>query len=1016
MRGTLRTGFALAALACLFLAPAAFAQNPTGTVTGTVTDSDGGALPGVTVSAASPQLQGARVAVTGSNGGYKLAFLPPGQYTVTFELEGFGTATREVRAAAALSNQIDVVMTLAAVAEEIVVTGEAAAISEGTTGASSYTAEEIEDLPVARDIQSAVQLSPGVHATGPNNNITISGAMSFENLWTLNGVVINENVRGQSLPLFIEDAIQETTTQVSGVSAEYGRFAGGVINAISKSGGNEFTGSFRTSFNNDDWTSDNAGDLSPERTDEITETFEATLGGYLWRDHLWFFAAGRDRELADTESLFLTAINVDQTDEEKRYEGKLTGTIADNHTLIGSYLEIDRIQTNSFFGGSVDRGTLSDREDPQEILSLNYTGILTPNFFVEAQWSERDFAIGKGSGGSERTLEGGTLMTSRQLGILYHAPVFCGVCEQEVRNNENVLAKGSYFLNTENLGSHDFVFGADQFTDIRFSVNHQSASDFQVWDSDFTIQGENIFPTFLPCDPRVFGCNVTTNDQSTVSADTWIGWWAVFNPDSAQPTDFETTSFYVNDRWQLNENWSFNLGARYDATDGTDGGGNQVLDDSKISPRLGATWDTQGDGDLVFTANVGTYVAGIANTRADATSTGGAIGVFLSRYGGPAINVDCGSGGPCISTRDALAQLFDWYLANGGTTDIDGDLSNLPNLISIQIPGATQIIPETMISPAADEYTIGALKRLGNRGLLRADVVYREFEDFYSNRIDQGTGQVDTPTGLADLTLVGNFGDSLLEREYLGLHLQGRYRLSDRLTLNGNWTVSETEGNINGETAGSGPVPDSPFAYPEFADPAWNQPVGYLSTDQRHKVRAWAIWDVLDTDNHALSLSVLQSYFSGSPYSLTGAVDTFSILGDLGYVTPPDTVNYFFSDRGEFNFDDITSTDLSLNYAFLWNGFGRQIEVFLQPEVLNVFNEDGLVNFDTRIRTASTANAAGACPNSPNADGSCAAFNPFTETPVEGVHWARRDTFGDPLDDGDFQAPRTYRFSVGFRF
>ena len=63
--------------------------------------------------------------------------------------------------------------------------------------------------------------------------------MSFENLWTFNGVVINENLRGQDLPLFIEDAIQETTTQVSGISAEYGRFSGGVINAITKSGGNE---------------------------------------------------------------------------------------------------------------------------------------------------------------------------------------------------------------------------------------------------------------------------------------------------------------------------------------------------------------------------------------------------------------------------------------------------------------------------------------------------------------------------------------------------------------------------------------------------------------------------------------------------------------------------------------------------------------------------------------------------------------------------------------------------------
>jgi hypothetical protein len=361
--------------------------------------------------------------------------------------------------------------------------------------------------------------------------------------------------------------------------------------------------------------------------------------------------------------------------------------------------------------------------------------------------------------------------------------------------------------------------------------------------------------------------------------------------------------------------------------------------------------------------------------------------------------------------------LFDWYLANGGIgNDINGDLSNLPNLISVQIPGATQTIPETMLSPGADEITVGAMKRLGNRGLLRGDIVYRDFNDFYSNRINSGTGQVDTPSGSADLTEVGNFGDNILEREYRGLHLQGRYRLLDRLTLNGNWTISELVGNIEGETGPSGPVPASPNAYPEYFDPAWSFPVGNLGADQRHKVRLWAIWDLLDIDNHALSVSLLQNFFSGTPYSLTGAVNTRTIVGELNYETPPDNATYFFSDRGEFTFDDITSTDLSVNYAFLWGAFGRQIEVFLQPEVLNVLNEDGLVNFDTRIHTAATANQAGACPNSSLANRACEAFNPFTQTPVEGVHWAKRATFGDPLVEADFQAPRTYRFSVGFRF
>ena len=81
----------------------------------------------------------------------------------------------------------------------------------------------------ARDIRDTVLLAPGVTDGAVNDQITISGAMSFDNLFLVNGVVVNENLRGQPHDLFIEDAIQETTVLTGGVSAEYGRFTGGVV-------------------------------------------------------------------------------------------------------------------------------------------------------------------------------------------------------------------------------------------------------------------------------------------------------------------------------------------------------------------------------------------------------------------------------------------------------------------------------------------------------------------------------------------------------------------------------------------------------------------------------------------------------------------------------------------------------------------------------------------------------------------------------------------------------------------
>ncbi len=1012
MRRASNWGYLLLVFAAVALiATPALAQNPTGTLTGSVTGPDGAALPGVTVTATSPNLQGARVTTTGPNGSYKLGFLPPGDYEVTYELDGFNTSTRAVKISAAVNTESDIQMQLGAVEEEIVVTGQQAAISESGTGSSTYGYDEVEDLPINRDLDDVVTLTPGTTVSGVTGGVSIAGAMTFENLWTLNGVVINENVRGQELPLFIEDAIQETTTQVSGISAEYGRFQGGVINAITKSGGNEFTGSFRVNLTNDDWVSETP--LSSPAIDDISESFEATLGGYLWKDHVWFFGAGRDQERTGTEQLNVTNIPFVNQFEQTRYEAKLTGTIADSHTIVGSYLEIDQFSGPTFSFNAIDPGSLTSREDPQELQSVNYTGILTPSFFVEAQYSEREFQISVGGGANSRDLVGGTLMRTRSGSERYYTPTFCGVCEQEIRNNDNTLAKASWFLSTEGLGTHDLVFGYDTFSDIRFAVNHQTGSDFTVWDTDFSIIGDEVFPTIYPCVAGP-GCSTTTNQNpgGNFSAG-WIGWWAVFNLGDAQPTDFETNSLYVNDRWQFNENWSFNLGVRYDESDGQNSAGVSVLDDNEVSPRFGVNWDVKGDGDLVAHANYGTYVAAVTNTIADSTSSGGAIGLFLSQYGGPALNVNCSAANPgaCMPTDQVLTQVFDWFLNNGGTDDLNDDLSNLPNLISVSIPGATSGIQGTLASPSTDEIALGVTKRLGNRGLLRADLVSRDYENFYSNQTNTRTGQVGTATGPADFTAVGNFGDQILEREYLGLHLQTRYRFTDRISAAVNYTLSELEGNVVGETGPSGPITTSPTSYPEYFDPAWAFPEGNLPDDQTHKFRGWVIVDLLDTQNQTLSMSLLQNFQSGQSFSLAGSIDTRPFVNNPGYETPPSTVTYFFSDRGEFTYDDISSTDLSLNYAFLWNAFGRQVEIYVQPEVLNVFDEDGLQFFDTRIRSFNNANTATACNGNP-----CQQFNPFTTTPVEGVHWAKRSTFGEPLNEDQFQDPREYRFSVGFRF
>src|SRR6266508_3355433 len=158
---------------------------------------------------------------------------------------------------------VDVLLKVAALVETVTVTGTAADIVSSATVGTNFKKDTLERLPVGRALNDAVLLAPGVAGNGPSGNIMMAGALSFESQYLVNGVVINENLRGQALNLFIEDAIQETKVSTGAISAEYGRFGGGVVNMITKSGGNAMSGSFRTTLNNDGWRSPAATTPSP---------------------------------------------------------------------------------------------------------------------------------------------------------------------------------------------------------------------------------------------------------------------------------------------------------------------------------------------------------------------------------------------------------------------------------------------------------------------------------------------------------------------------------------------------------------------------------------------------------------------------------------------------------------------------------------------------------------------------------------------------------------------------------
>jgi hypothetical protein len=980
------------AVALLWALPAFTQGNPNGKLSGRVTAGDQ-PLPGVKVTMASPNLQGTKSTVTSSTGDYLFPSLPPGEYAVTFEAQGLQTVKQVLRIGAAQSSTLDTEMAAAAVTEEIVVTGSLENISQTVQSATTYTKQLVDELPTGRTLNEVVALSPGVQPNGPAKNtatglgaITISGAPSYENLFLINGVVANENVRGQAFDLFIEDAIQETTTATAGVSAEYGRFTGGVVNVLTKSGGNSFSGSLRDTLRNQSWEAKTP--LTVKQTDKVVPTYEATLGGPVLRDRLWFFLAARDLDLSQTLNTNITNIPYPSGEKQQRYEGKLTASITPSHTLVGSYLKVKDKQLGNSFQAILDLLSVYDRETPQEQYSGNYTGVLTENLVATAQYSKRKFTF-IGSGAPSTDLIAGTLLLDRSRGnARYHSPTFCGICGPELRNNENYLGKLSYFLSTEKTGSHDIVGGVDSFNDVRLANNHQSGSDYRILGTGAVLRGNDIFPIFA-------------NDGSTIIQ---------YNPIAklSQGTAFKTNSAYLNDTWRFSDRMTFGIGVRYDANDGRDEEGKKVAKDSNISPRLSLTYDVRNDARYIAHASYGQYVAAIANTVGDTTSAAGAPQTFQWAYRGPAINTD--PNGALLTQDQAIRALFDWFQSQGGPN------GSLP-LIGVNIPGGNTIIRGSLNSPSVAEYALGLTTRLGEHGIARADVIHRDWRDFYAARTDLSTGRVTTGNGPSDLTLIEN-NDSLYERRYDALQTQFRYSPSSRFDFGGNWTLSHTQGNFDGETRANGPITGSVGQYPEYKDVKWNNPKGDLATDQRHRITLYGLYNVFSRNHQALSVSLAQSYFSGHPYDAPGSVTLINpvtgqnYVNNPGYLTPPVRTTYYFSKRGAFTTPSILRTDVSFNYSFKIS----DVALFVQPQIVNLFNRHAVDTTDNSLfdTTIFTADNRGACSNSPT--GRCLPFNPLTEKPVEGVNWQKGPNFGKAVNPFGFQTPRTFRISLGLRF
>jgi hypothetical protein len=963
-----RTTSLVAMLVCLVSTPAIAQGQQSGAVGGRVSSADKLPLPGVTITVSSDALQGERTVTTDVNGIYSLPGLPPGRYVVRFDLENMSSIERRADVPLGRSVVVDQELTLAPVAEVVEVHGGIPAPVTSRGGVNIPSAQ-IAVLPIGRTPFLVAELAPGLTDNTPNGSqITVSGSFAYDNLFLMNGVDINDNVLGTPNNLFIEDAIQEVQILTSGISAEYGRFSGGIVNVITRSGGNVFSGAFRTNLTNSAWTVESPFEQSAgtSRSGKLSPTYEATAGGPILRNRLWYFGGVR-AERTTTQSAFAqTRIPFTSTNENTRYEAKLTGTIAAGHTLQGSFIDNRTALRQPSIGAAIDPVTITTPSTPNRIVAAAWRGVLGPRTFADAQYSQKNWRL-QNAGGTSTAVVDSPFLTRGVLGVpaslLYNGPYFDST-DPEERNNRQLTASVAHLLASPALGTHEVKGGFEYFTSTRVGGNSQSLSGY-VFQSDYQLGADarpaldaagRLIPRFVPGTSRL---------------QTWM-------PLRGSSIDVSTASVFVNDHWTAGARFTFDLGLRYervrsDATGDISGAGGDT-----IVPRLAAAYDLTADGRTVVRASYGHYAGKYNDVQFSRNSNVGNADRITGTYIGPA-----GEG-------RGFAPGFDPanYQTFTGT-----------------FPTANVFFADGLESPLTREFTIGLAREIGNGGWARATYVKRNATNFVEDFITIAEGTTSIARNGIDLGAFDNAvyrNSSLPKRDYQALELESAYRAGS-MSVNGQWTVQlQNDGTFEGESASNPAVPSIIGDYPEIYVAGRSFPDGRVDDFQRHKVRVWTAYHLGLGRFGRLDLSPLYRFNSGRTYSLVAggvALSAQQIARNPGYARLPASQSIFFGARGSESFEGVHLVDVAATYSVpVW----QSLQPWMKVELLNALNNQKLISWNTTI----TADNAG----------------PKDENGLP-LNYLKAAAFGTAAGPASYPRPRpgldggrTFMFAAGVRF
>ena len=626
MKSVYRFGLVLS-VCLLLVAPVALLGQTTGTLEGSITDQSGAALPGVTVELTSERLQGDRSAVTSADGRYRFLNLIPGDYMVTATLAGFGKVQKKAAITLDAHTTANLQLNLSTTAE-VTVTGEAPLIdSTSTTAGSNFSGKVIDKLPLAsRNYADIVFTQPGVQADngetqGRSLAISIYGSTSAENSFLIDGVNTTNVIKGFQGKDINNEFVQEVEVKTSGYQAEYGRNTGGIINVITKSGGNEFHGGIFGYYNSLGLASDQKFVEAPpfSRIGDAQSAFltpkntrsegGADLGGFAWKDRVWFFVA-YDRVL-QTELIQptlpspRTGENFPETITQNKYSAKLTLNIAQSTTLQGVYFsdrqsQIQTIATPQGFNPNSYQGRI-DVGGPDYGARLNQlfgsSGILT---LAYGQHSDRYQTKPAG--------QDVVRVTDFTPGVLDPGAyeIFGGFGNVFGPTVNNFSKRQTYTANfTGYVANHEFKAGGDYQKDVtagatyftggqRLRIRPCGITSNNICDSSadlYTNSAGNTYPVFYQHD------YYTASGQDLTPLRT-----------SPFSTPTNRWSAFVQDQWRVIPTLTVNAGLRYDSEDirnGADVTAFKLKDE--WAPRVGVVWDFTGDGTSKAYASAGRF-------------------------------------------------------------------------------------------------------------------------------------------------------------------------------------------------------------------------------------------------------------------------------------------------------------------------------------------------------------------------------------------------------------------------